>query len=151
MLGIQILVYWLIWATQNNWRCWRKKTKSVWRFFFLKKMASCSLGPLPTRWQKFRNIFKVFCWSHLGERVAILTEKTLEPKFWRRIRKMKRMAEGSKHFLRGFKNPLLSLCRIFFLLNASANPCFYVHRKIILSCLLNGQITRPEKILYYFL
>ena len=57
---------------------------------------------------------------------------------------MEPVAEGSNHFLRGFDNPLLSLCTLSFLFqNAWAKPWFYVVRKNII-LFLNGLIAKLE-------
>ena len=61
---------------------------------------------------------------------------------------MKPVAEGSNHFLRGFKNPFFHLVGSLSSSNAQTKPRFNAVRKNPLACILNGLRERLEKPLY---
>lgn len=90
----------------------------------------------------------IFYRSHLSEKVATLTGKTVEPKFQRRVKRIELTVEGSNSFLRGFKNIFLSLYIISFSTLGQYLASIQLGEKI-LSCLLNGLVTSLEEILYY--
>jgi hypothetical protein len=62
---------------------------------------------------------------------------------------MKPVAEGSTPFLRGVKNPLLSLRHSLSQKNVWAKPYFFVVRKKLLDYFENGLRARLEDIPYY--
>ena len=80
--------------------------------------------------------------------MATSTRKTPEPKFRKKIRRMELVAEGSNHFLRGFKNPSYHFVVTLSSSNVWIKPCLNVVRKNPLACILNGLRQRLEKFLY---